>query len=200
MLPQCPAFSHHYRYHQKLEQVEALQGAISNSIITAMLLAIPTRKSISPISPPPVLALIRLKCRLCCLLLRDWDCKHLHNEYKRLAKAIEEAIRNHKTTKLNTLCDRTEDDFSCHPTAFWKTIKHLNSTSSPDSPLFRDKRLFVGDAERVDVFCSELQQAHRYPEHPDFDGIAQTTIIAYLRTRWTYLPHFIECTTPTRTH
>lgn len=74
-LPTTPETSDH---------AEDLQDVISTSITTAMPLAIPTKKfQVTDLHlPPPILVLIHQKRRLCHLLLRDWDCEPLGNEYK----------------------------------------------------------------------------------------------------------------------
>lgn len=73
--------------------------------------------------PSPILALIHQKRRLRRLFLRDWDFEHLRHEYKRLTNNVKDAIRNHKLTKLNALCDRAETDFSHHFTSSGKQSK-----------------------------------------------------------------------------
>lgn len=156
------------------DQLEALQDAISTSITTAMSLAIATKEvRVTDLRLfPPTLALICQKRRLHHLLL--------------LGLGVHIPVRQIQTT--NQCCQRCYPSTQNHQTQ--RPLRpcrrrllplpspsgiQLNSTPTSNSPFFGDGCLFIGDVEKAAIFRSDVQLAHQHHEHPNFDGIAQTT-------------------------
>ena len=77
------------------------------------------------------------------------------------------------------MCTSVQEAFHTVTPRLWKHVKRLHNPLKADTPLLSDDRLLVTDEEKAAVFQDTLQSVHSHPDSPDFDAIAERSILHY---------------------